>query len=238
MLDYDKVAVINLDKKVEKACKSKISMVVYRTISGNGLRILLRYKRPAGCTLTATDLHRLAINKAMAYFNGLLSINADDQCRAMTRLCGLAHDEQAYFNWNAEPLDITPKDVTRFYNTILKPEEEKRQEMEKNIRESKATRNKNSGRSNASHTKDAPPTTEEITEYVKKLAEKWDIQFESGSLLFESNGISDFVWLLGIKAHYDIMRTLILKSIFYIKCAIINTRHNRCFIKVFHIVAF
>ena len=184
-------------------------MVVYRTISGNGLRILLRYKRPAGCTLTATDLHRLAINKAMAYFN-----------------------------WNAEPLDITPKDVTRFYNTILKPEEEKRQEMEKNIRESKATRNKNSGRSNASHTKDAPPTTEEITEYVKKLAEKWDIQFESGSLLFESNGISDFVWLLGIKAHYDIMRTLILKSIFYIKCAIINTRHNRCFIKVFHIVAF
>ena len=142
MLDYDKVAVINLDEKVEKASKSKISMVVYRTISGNGLRILLRYKRPAGCTLTATDLHRLAINKAMAYFN-----------------------------WNAEPLDITPKDVTRFYNTILKPEEEKRQEMEKNIRESKATRNKNSGRSNASHTKDAPPTTEEITEYVKKLAE-------------------------------------------------------------------
>ena len=209
MLDYDKVAVINLDEKVEKASKSKISMVVYRTISGNGLRILLRYKRPAGCTLTATDLHRLAINKAMAYFN-----------------------------WNAEPLDITPKDVTRFYNTILKPEEEKRQEMEKNIRESKATRNKNSGRSNASHTKDAPPTTEEITEYVKKLAEKWDIQFESGSLLFESNGISDFVWLLGIKAHYDIMRTLILKSIFYIKCAIINTRHNRCFVKVFHIVAF
>ena len=209
MLDYDKVAVINLDEKVEKASKSKISMVVYRTISGNGLHILLRYKRPAGCTLTATDLHRLAINKAMAYFN-----------------------------WNAEPLDITPKDVTRFYNTILKPEEEKRQEMEKNIRESKATRNKNSGRSNASHTKDAPPTTEEITEYVKKLAEKWDIQFESGSLLFESNGISDFVWLLGIKAHYDIMRTLILKSIFYIKCAIINTRHNRCFIKVFHIVAF
>ena len=209
MLDYDKVAVINLDEKEEKASKSKISMVVYRTISGNGLRILLRYKRPAGCTLTATDLHRLAINKAMAYFN-----------------------------WNAEPLDITPKDVTRFYNTILKPEEEKRQEMEKNIRESKATRNKNSGRSNANHTKDAPPTTEEITEYVKKLAEKWDIQFESGSLLFESNGISDFVWLLGIKAHYDIMRTLILKSIFYIKCAIINTRHNRCFIKVFHIVAF
>ncbi len=209
MLDYDKVAVINLDEKVEKASKSKISMVVYRTISGNGLRILLRYKRPAGCTLTATDLHRLAINKAMAYFN-----------------------------WNAEPLDITPKDVTRFYNTILQPEEEKRAELETPSRARNAPRNKNSGRSNASHTKDAPPTTEEITEYVKKLAEKWDIQFESGSLLFESNGISDFVWLLGIKAHYDIMRTLILKSIFYIKCAIINTRHNRCFIKVFHIVAF
>lgn len=181
MLDYDKVAAINLDKKVEKASKSKLAMVVYRTISGNGLRILLRYKRPQGCTLTATDLHRLAINKAMAYFNDLLSINADDQCRDMTRLCGLAHDENAYFNWNADPLDITPEDVTRFYNTILKPEEKKRHEMEKNIREGKATRSKNGGRSNANHTKDSLPTTEEIIEYVKNLADKWDVQFESGS---------------------------------------------------------
>lgn len=107
MLDYDHVISLVLDEKVEKASHSKYAMAVYRTISGKGLRILLKYMRPAGCTLTATELHRLAIDKAMAYFNDLLSINADIQCRDMTRLCGLSHDDKAYFNWNAEPMEIT-----------------------------------------------------------------------------------------------------------------------------------
>ena len=109
MLDYDHVISLVLDEKVEKASHSKYAMAVYRTISGKGLRILLKYMRPAGCTLTATELHRLAIDKAMAYFNDLLSINADIQCRDMTRLCGLSHDDKAYFNWNAEPMEITPR---------------------------------------------------------------------------------------------------------------------------------
>lgn len=120
MLDYDHVISLVLDEKVEKASHSKYAMVVYRTISGKGLRILLKYMRPAGCTLTATELHRLAIDKAMAYFNDLLSINADIQCRDMTRLCGLSHDDKAYFNWNAEPMEITPEEVTKFYNTVVK----------------------------------------------------------------------------------------------------------------------
>lgn len=125
MLDYDHVISLVLDEKVEKASHSKYAMAVYRTISGKGLRILLKYMRPAGCTLTATELHRLAIDKAMAYFNDLLSINADIQCRDMTRLCGLSHDDKAYFNWNAEPMEITTQ--------------------------------------------------------VKRLAENWEIRFESGS---------------------------------------------------------
>ena len=83
-------------------------MVCYRTISGRGFRILLKYARPPGCTLTETELHRLAITKAIKIYDELLNLNADRQCLDMTRLCGLAHDEKAYFNWDAEPLPLSP----------------------------------------------------------------------------------------------------------------------------------
>lgn len=101
MLDYDHVAEIGLDEKVELASKSPYSMVVYRTISGKGLRILLRYERPKGCTLTVTELHHLAVDKAISIYDDLLHISADQQCKDMVRLCGLAHDpiENSIFSW-------------------------------------------------------------------------------------------------------------------------------------------
>ena len=102
MLDYDHVAEIGLDEKVELASKSPYSMVVYRTISGKGLRILLRYERPKGCTLTVTELHRLAVDKAISIYDDLLHISADQQCKDMVRLCGLAHDAKAYFCCRAD----------------------------------------------------------------------------------------------------------------------------------------
>lgn len=78
-----------------------------------------------GCTLTETELHRLAITKAIKIYDELLNLNADRQCLDMTRLCGLAHDEKAYFNWDAEPLPLSPEEVTKFYQTVLKPEMER-----------------------------------------------------------------------------------------------------------------
>lgn len=181
MLDYDHVISLVLDEKVEKASHSKYAMAVYRTISGKGLRILLKYMRPAGCTLTATELHRLAIDKAMAYFNDLLSINADIQCRDMTRLCGLSHDDKAYFNWNAEPMEITPEEVTKFYNTVVKETLNPDSAPPADASASRPShRSKSSGKA---HDSDGRWQTgiEEITTQVKRLAENWDIRFESGS---------------------------------------------------------
>lgn len=181
MLDYDHVISLILDEKVEKASHSKYAMAVYRTISGKGLRILLKYMRPAGCTLTATELHRLAIDKAMAYFNDLLSINADIQCRDMTRLCGLSHDDKAYFNWNAEPMEITPEEVTKFYNTVVKETLNPDSAPPADASASRPShRSKSSGKA---HDSDGRWQTgiEEITTQVKRLAENWDIRFEPES---------------------------------------------------------
>lgn len=125
MLDYDHVAEIGLDEKVEISSRSPYSMVVYRTISGKGLRILLRYERPKGCTLTITELHRLAVDKAISIYDDLLHISADQQCKDMVRLCGLAHDAKAYFCWHlyapGERYKRTPdvKDVRQWLSTRL-----------------------------------------------------------------------------------------------------------------------
>lgn len=98
----------------QKARNMPFTMVFYITVSGKGFRILLRYMRPEGCNLTATELHLLAIRKAMSMYDKLLGISSDKQCQDMVRSCGLAYDPEAYFNWNAEVLPITREEVENF----------------------------------------------------------------------------------------------------------------------------
>lgn len=98
----------------QTARKIPFTMVFYITVSGKGFRILLRYMRPEGCNLTATELHQLAIQKAMSIYDKLLGISCDKQCQDMVRSCGLAYDPEAYFNWNAEVFAITREEVEEF----------------------------------------------------------------------------------------------------------------------------
>lgn len=190
MLDYDHTPSIILEDAVEKAIKKPTTMVCYRTISGRGFRILLKYARPPGCTLTETELHRLAITKAIKIYDELLNLNADRQCLDMTRLCGLAHDEKAYFNWDAEPLPLSPEEVTKFYQTVLKPEMEREKKLETdraNGTSSKGSRSaakKSQGSAssgNAKGKKQTQASTEDVIEQVKKLSEGWFCRFEPGS---------------------------------------------------------
>lgn len=189
MLDYDHVVGIVLEDKFELIRNSPYTMVAYRTISGMGLRILLRYERPSGCTLTATELHRLAIQKAMNYYNELTSLAADTQCKDMTRLCGLAHDEKAYFNWKSQPLHITHEEVDRYYRNVVKPQ------MESDF-PSDSARNRATKKGPTPHKTAANPTTdahsahasggnlpsfEDIIEHVRNAARQWDCKFETGS---------------------------------------------------------
>lgn len=97
MLDYDNLSPEQMELAMEKVKGIRNTMAAYRTISGKGIRILCRYTRPKGCPLAATDLHHIAITKAMKLYDEALGLKADRQCTNMTRICGLAHDENAYF---------------------------------------------------------------------------------------------------------------------------------------------
>ena len=148
----------------QTARKIPFTMVFYITVSGKGFRILLRYMRPEGCNLTATELHLLAIRKAMSVYDKLLGISSDKQCQDMVRSCGLAYDPEAYFNWNAEVFAITREEVEEFEKATKQQEEQNR----KRQTEAEKTRKK-SPRKQEAEASSKTLTTEEILQYVDKL---------------------------------------------------------------------
>lgn len=154
MLDYDDVPPKNIAALRQTARKIPFTMVFYITVSGKGFRILLRYMRPEECNLTATELHQLAIQKAMKLYDKLLGISSDKQCQDMVRSCGLAYDPEAYFNWNAEVFAITREEVEEFEKATKQQEEQNRKrQTEAEKTERKALANRKTRR----HPKRSPP---------------------------------------------------------------------------------
>ena len=173
MLDYDHLTPEQVELAMEKVKGIRNTMAAYRTISGKGIRILCRYTRPKGCPLAATDLHHIAITKAMKLYDEALGLKADRQCTNMTRICGLAHDENAYFQWDATAIDVRPEETEDFIRNEEKKEEEKRKPPRK--------RKAGKGAPTAEEQQNtAPPNSEEIIRKVEEMSKNWYVQFETG----------------------------------------------------------
>ncbi len=98
-----------LNESFEKATADPHALMVYRTISGDGLRIIYRYVRDEG-SLTATSW-RAAFLKGNTYFAELTGHDYDTQCTDYSRLSGMAHDDEVYVNWEAEAFVITDEEI-------------------------------------------------------------------------------------------------------------------------------
>ena len=98
-----------LNESFEKAKNDPHALMVYRTISGDGLRIIYRYVRDEG-PLTATSW-RAAFLKGNTYFAELTGHDYDTQCTDYSRLSGMAHDDEVYVNWEAEAFVITDEEI-------------------------------------------------------------------------------------------------------------------------------
>ena len=98
-----------LNESFEKATADPHALMVYRTISGDGLRIIYRYVRDEG-PLAATSW-RAAFLKGNTYFAELVGHDYDTQCTDYSRLSGMAHDEEVYVNWEAEAFVVTDEEI-------------------------------------------------------------------------------------------------------------------------------
>ena len=107
MVDFDHISPSGPLKEEElSALRNKIAgdphtVMCYTTISGNGLRIIFRYEQPQSKTDRVGDhvfeQYKAAFYAGNAYYEKLLGMKADMQCKNITRLSGIAHDPDVFF---------------------------------------------------------------------------------------------------------------------------------------------
>ena len=107
MVDFDHISPSGPLKEEElSALRNKIAgdphtVMCYTTISGNGLRIIFRYEQPQSNTDGVGDhvfeQYKAAFYAGNAYYEKLLGMKADMQCKNITRLSGIAHDPDVFF---------------------------------------------------------------------------------------------------------------------------------------------
>ena len=107
MVDFDHISPSGpLTEDELSALRNKIAgdphtVMCYTTISGNGLRIIFRYEQPQSKTDGLGDhileQYKAAFYAGNAYYEKLLGMKADMQCKNITRLSGIAHDPDVFF---------------------------------------------------------------------------------------------------------------------------------------------
>ena len=107
MVDFDHISPSGPLKEEElSALRNKIAgdphtVMCYTTISGNGLRIIFRYEQSQSKTDRVGDhvfeQYKAAFYAGNAYYEKLLGMKADMQCKNITRLSGIAHDPDVFF---------------------------------------------------------------------------------------------------------------------------------------------
>ena len=110
------------------------TLMAYTTISGEGVRILARYEAPllsplkgGSPTIAMSETphpsgggwegatYKLAFLTVNEYYKRLTGCDYDEKCKNATRISGMAHDPEVYYNPDATAImvDVTKKSVGR-----------------------------------------------------------------------------------------------------------------------------
>ena len=104
LADFDHLPADSMARSLALLRADPHTLLAYTTISGEGIRVISAYTRGTRCDIrTENRLHAHAFRQMNAYYAALIGLNYDEQCKNATRLSGLAHDPDAYFNPDATP---------------------------------------------------------------------------------------------------------------------------------------
>jgi len=114
LVDIDHVEEQEVPALLEKIRTDAHTLLAYVTISGRGVRILYRWQLTGGNVMDEKvpiskanfSCYAQAFRMGNDYYAKLLGAETDRQCKNATRLCGLAHDPQAYYNPEALPFEV------------------------------------------------------------------------------------------------------------------------------------
>lgn len=123
--DIDHVEKSRMDDVRSKLWADPHTVLAYETVSGEGFRVIFGYADAQGQKPQNAILYRAAYRKGNQYYSDLCGVAYDGQCSNITRLSGMASDEQALLNPDAEPFLITD-DEAAAANTAADTEPGKR----------------------------------------------------------------------------------------------------------------
>ncbi len=105
LCDFDHLTPEEMTAMRAAITASPFTLLCYTTISGAGLRVVYRYEIPQGKTLEQLRRYyeKRAFHLGNAYYALHTAHATDAQCKNVTRLSGLAHDPQVYYNPGAQP---------------------------------------------------------------------------------------------------------------------------------------
>lgn len=98
-----------MDEVRRSICQDPHTFLCYRTVSGEGFRILYRFVREDNRHLNC-EVYPAAFKKGNDYFQELTGCEYDKACRDVVRLSGLAHDAEVYYNPDSEPFVISDEE--------------------------------------------------------------------------------------------------------------------------------
>ena len=128
IVDLDHIPGERMAEVLEKVQSDEHTLVAYTTISGQGVRVLARYETHPNPPCEGGDsgiavsnslphregwggfLYKLAFLTVNTYYSQLTGLPYDGQCKNATRLSGMAHDPEVYYNPEAVAFVIEPEE--------------------------------------------------------------------------------------------------------------------------------
>ena len=125
IVDLDHIPSERMAEVLEKVQSDEHTLLAYTTISGEGVRVIARFafskedNENRECLLRADKSSSALYTKVFAivnsYYENLTGLSSDEKCKNATRISGMAHDPEVYYNPDAVPIvvDMTKKPVGR-----------------------------------------------------------------------------------------------------------------------------
>ena len=125
IVDLDHIPSERMAEVLEKVQSDEHTLLAYTTISGEGVRVIARFafskedNENRECLLRADKSSSALYTKVFAiinsYYENLTGLSSDEKCKNATRISGMAHDPEVYYNPNAVPIvvDMAKKPVGR-----------------------------------------------------------------------------------------------------------------------------
>lgn len=120
IVDIDNIAPDDMSRTLTLIKQDPHTLLAYTTISGTGIRVIVRYRTDGNANaspLTANHspltIYKQAFLQVNAYYAELTGLKPDPLCKNITRLSGVAHDPDLYYNPDAMLFEIKVEEKRR-----------------------------------------------------------------------------------------------------------------------------